>query len=170
MAKSKTKTASTRRLDIFEVLNAVDQHDIHFLDRLPPDRAKGFVPVVALRWASIATDGLVSDALLILLNERVNHHGFDLADYPDLFFKVMATCGMGRTRHHWIATLKGTRSPSKIRAFFEEQFPDANEEEMELLFSLSTPQIFEDYLDDLGVDKSEAKELLTLIEKMRGDE
>lgn len=167
---AKTKTASDRRLDIFEVMNAIDRHDIHFLDRLPPERAKGFVPVVALRWASIASDSLVADALLILINERVNHHGFDLADYPDLFFKVMATCGMGRTRHHWIAPAKGTRSPSRLRAFFEEQFPDANEEEIDLLHSLSKPQVFEDYLDDLGIDKSEAKELLALIGKMQADE
>jgi hypothetical protein len=151
--------AKTHKLDIFDVLAAVDKRDKGFLDRQEPDIKKGFAPPVVLRWASAVRGGAAAQTL-IALNEFANVDYDQIWQHPELQYKLIAMSGAGRPqRHDWIPPQKKQLSTSVVHAFLSKYHPLASVREIDLLISLHTPESFAELVNAAGCDPKQAKEL-----------
>lgn len=150
----------TRKLDIFALLKATDHRDQGFYDRLDAEAKKEFAPPVALRWASAVDDGPLSDAALLLVNERANIGFWEIGDHPELQYRLIASSGVGtKLRHHWLAA-SGRGKTDRLRAFLARFWPDANAAEIEILLGQFTGDSFRAFVDGSGVEPKEAKEIV----------
>ena len=154
--------ATERKLDLFKgLLPAIDKCDSNWLSKQSPEAQKEFAPVVVLRYASAVDDGPTSLYTLIMVNERVNVDMFDLYKHPDLVYRLMASCGVGKPlRHQWIAGHKRKSETSKSYELLEKHYPEANSRELDILMSKHTKASFSQFMDDCGIPVAEAKEIL----------
>ncbi len=155
-------------LDVFEVLGAIDRHDMGFYDRLDEKARKGFAPPVVLRWASALKGG--DNALQVLLvNEIANVDYHSLWEYPDLQYRLLALTGQGRPlRHEWIAMAKSGKTQPKLHAFMARFHPLASAKEIDLILSLHTRESFRDFVNLSGAAPEEIKDLNNAFEKTQG--
>lgn len=157
----------TYKLDIFEVLAALDRKDYDFLSRQSDEAAKAFAPVVAIRWMS-ATQGPLAEYYLRRTNEVANRQFLDLYEYPDLQFRLLATCGSGTAqRHVWIPMAKDGRTGAKIQTFVGQYFPLASFQEIDILVDQFTIETFIEFVNDTGVPPKDAKEIIDAFKKSK---
>ena len=144
-------------LDIFEVLSAIDKHDVDFLSRQPEEKTKAFAPPVVMRWAS-AVEGPRADWYLVAINERANMYFYDIWKEPELQYRLIASCGFGaRERHQWIAGKKSGKQ--KQRDFVAKYWPDANELEIDIILQgLSNPITLDETLSGMGLQSDDIKD------------
>ena len=162
-----------RKLDIFAALTAMDTRDGGWLERQPDDARKEFAPPVFLRWASAVSDGLEETAYMLSeVNTRVNIGAEAMmTQYPDLMFRLAASCGYGqRLRHQWIA---GTSRRSKADPLLERIaafFPLASRDELDRVLRLHTKETLKSLLEDHGTPPDEIKEALKHYGKRRSND
>ncbi len=158
------------KLDIFAVMGAIDRRDKGFLDRQTPEAKKGFVPIVALRWASAIQGGPAEDYLLAV-NEFANISYHELHEHPELQFKLLTMAGTGRSqRHQWIPVAKQGRSSTALQRFLEPYYPLASAAEIDMLISKFTPETFTDFVNQSGCTPEEAKDAISAFNKNAGIE
>jgi len=155
-----------RKLDIFRVLDNIDRRQYDFYDSLDEDEKKAFVPFIITRWMSGATDqGGLHSYYLHVTNELVNKHLWQLSDHPELIWKMMASCGAGKTkRHQWI---KGPsrKSKSKVDEMLKTLFPSANTTEIRIVRSQLDEKTFQSLLQAYAIPEKEEKDLLKEFRK-----
>lgn len=157
--------AGEHKLDIFETLSAIDRRKFNWLDEQPEEAKKGFAPPVVLRWAAgIEGSPASAERYLIDVNSRANMFSKDLwAQYPDLLYRLLASCGKGtKQRHAWVPfpTKKGN-NPGKVRDLVERLYPHFNGMEVDLFMAqFTTPEAFVEFVQGCGLDPSEEKEVL----------
>jgi hypothetical protein len=155
-----------RKLDMFQLLRAADQCDGNWFSKQPEDAQKEFAPIVVTRWASTVGDGPESVYMLWMVNERVNVNLFDLHKHPDLVYRLMASCGLGKPlRHIWVAGNKRKNDNNKAYALLQERYPEASDRELNMLMSLYTKESFSQFVNDCGIQAAEAKEILKAYEQ-----
>lgn len=153
------------KLDIFDVMAAIDRRDTDFLDRQEPDTKKAFTPLVAMRWAS-AVQGPQAENYLILTNEFANIHFHDLYEHPELQFKLLTMAGCGKSvRHQWIPTSKRSKAVSKICEFVGQYYPLASDYEIDNLVSRFDYDGFAEFVYSTGCSPEETKEILNVFKK-----
>jgi hypothetical protein len=156
-----------RKLDIFRLLNAADRRDVDYLAKQQEDARKEFAPLVAMRWAVTVNDGPEADYMLLMVNERVNAHLFDLYQHPGLSYKLLASGGIGAPlRHNWLAGHKRKTDNNKAYQFLSERFPDANDSELEMLMNTFDKKGLRDFIDDCGLQPAESKEIMKAYDKL----
>jgi hypothetical protein len=156
------------KLDIFDLLGAIDRRDTGYLSRQPADAQKAFTPTVALRWASSVSGASAADYLM-LVNEVANLDFYALSDHPELQYKLLAVCGNGKTqRHTWIPLQKSGTQATKVHAFVAKYYPLASLSEIEYVVSQFTRESFLQFLNSSGCDPDEHKEVLTAYDKKTG--
>lgn len=161
------KLASERKLDIFNLLAATDKGDTKWLSKQSPEAQKEFAPVVAIRWLSTVSDGPEAYYMLLAVNERVNVNLFDLYKHPVLVFKLMASCGTGKTlRHQWISGHKRKSESNKAYAFLESQNIDLNAKEIDILMGKYTKATFQEFVDGSGLPTADVKEIMKAYNKL----
>lgn len=160
--------SKARKLDIFHVLQAIDQRDFNWLSSQPEDARKEFAALTAIRWASaVRGDGLTAAYMLLLVNERLNRYLFDLHKYPDLCFRLLASCGCGRTlRHEWIKGAERTVSDNVALQLLAEHHPLANDRELRDLLSLYTRKQFASFVADCGITDKAADNHMKAYDKV----
>lgn len=157
------------KLDIFETLAAIDKRDFGFYGRLSDELQKGFAPPVVLRWASAISDGQNSPLNTWLVNDRANVNFWEIADHPELQFKLLASCGMGRTqRHQWINMVGRAKKSDRVRDFLSRFWPDANDMELDIIFGQFTDDTFEDFVMSSGEAPDTIKEILEAYARLTG--
>lgn len=162
---------SNYKLDLFgEVLPAIDRRDMEFYDRLTDDQKKGFAPPVALRAASgLQYDGPLSEHYIWLINERANVDFYNIWEHPELQYRLLASCGVGRTqRHKWIANAPKGRKADKVTDFIGRFWPDANDAELSIIMKQFTDETFEDFVLSSGCTPDEAKEVMEAYGRLSG--
>lgn len=171
VAKKAPAKPKTYKLDVFEVLNAIDRRDMTFFDRLSEEERKGFSPYVVLRWLS-SVNGPMAEHYLVLANELVNIDFQALKDYPDLIYRLMAACGAGRKQNRtgcWVKPPQRGKSPARLQAFLETQHPLASTQEIDMLLNLHTLETFEDLVYQTGCSDQEAAELIDAFKEKDRD-
>ena len=160
---------SKHKLDIFDTLAAIDRRDFGYLDRQEDEARKAFAAPVVMRWASAASTGPMADVVLVTVNEKANRNFYDLYEYPDLQYRLLAACGTGRVlKHHWVVPSKAKRTSSRLTNFLAEHWPDANEQEIALLLHHFDRNTFEDFINGCACDAAESKELLRAFDLHKG--
>lgn len=155
-----------RKLDIFRVLDNVDNRRYDFFDSLDEDEKKAFIPFIIMRWMSGATDqGGLHSYYLQVTNELVNKHLWDMQDHPELLWKLMAACGAGKSkRHQWIkGPARGAKS--KIDEVIKILFPSANKTEIRIIRQQLDEKSFQRLLQDYAYSEKDEKELLKQFRK-----
>jgi hypothetical protein len=151
------------KLPLNKVLGAMDRKDRQFYDNLTDEERKAFSPFLMNRYASsVKGAGELQEWWLIATNKRVNTHFYDLGKHPKLQWLLMTTAspGMGTAFHEWIANKKKVASKNKIGKALNHIYPHAKPDEIELLEKLNTKADVKKYLEDLGYDDKQLKELL----------
>jgi hypothetical protein len=157
------------KLDIFETLTAIDRHDLDFYDRLPEDLQKGFAPPVVLRWASAINDGPNAAVNVWLVNDRANMNFWEIAGHPELQYKLLASCGLGKTqRHQWINMVGRAKKSDRVRDFLIKFWPDANDMELDIIFNQFTEETFEEFVLSSGEPPADIKEILEAYARLTG--
>ena len=104
--------ASERKLDIFRVLEAINDKDIAFIDKLTEEEAKAFVPFVVQRWLS----GTSSAKQVYFINELLNPFVFSLQGHKKLLWSLMMVCSPGKQQRYSWAALPSKKNTSKPTA------------------------------------------------------
>jgi hypothetical protein len=153
------------KLDIFDVMAAVDKRNKGFLEGQSPEARKGFAPPVALRWAS-TVQGPQAEAYLICVNEFANGNFHDLYEHPDLQFKLLTLAGSGKSqRHQWIPITKQAKTATPVHTFVSQFYPLANHREIDMLVKRFTADSFQDFVHRSGCSPEEAKEIISVFNK-----
>ena len=160
-----------RNLDIFVAMSAVDRRELDWLDRQTDEARKEFKPPVALRWAASVTDGDAAEWYLRAINERVNLNLWNISQqYPDLVFRLMASCGIGfKVKHQWLGMPERTVQGGKARDFVARFHPTASDREIEMLLGLMDLEEFARFVDESGCTPEEAKEAITAHARFKGE-
>jgi hypothetical protein len=168
--KPKPKAPPTFKLDIFDLLNAADCHDLNYLSRQPEEAQKAFAGRVVLRWMS-QVEGANSELYLMLVNELVNIDFDSLSKYPDLQYRLMAACGVGRRqRHGYLKTPKRVNNAAKLQSFLLLTNPLASTSEINMLLSNHTKESFAELVNYSGISAQETKDLIDAFEAQEADE
>jgi hypothetical protein len=142
-----------RKLDIFAALRAIDRHDFNWLATQPQDARQEFAPLVVMRWVSGVSDGAETAYMIWLVNDRLNHHLFDLE--PDLCFRLLASCGLGKSlRYNWIKGPSRTIRSNLALALLAEHHPLVNEAELRMLLSMYSREQFAQFVADCGIPQA----------------
>lgn len=157
------------KLDIFETMKQADRKNLNYLEQQTPKMAASFTPLVAMRWFSaVADNSPLRDYHLIITNEILNKNFWVLSKYPELQWKLMAACGSGTvSRRQWIPMAK-RKQISKVQQFMLEWYPNANNDELDLLTQSMTRDDFENFVKSTGATDSELEDILAAHDKETG--
>jgi hypothetical protein len=157
------------KLDIWDELANADRGNKDFWKNLSPDLQKQFSPLVAMRWFSIAQDNSqYKEYLLRMTNEMLNVDFWSIREHPELQWKIMSLCGVGKVvRRQWINMPK-RRKISKVDEFMLQWFPSANELELKILTKNLSREEFEQFVKSTGCSDQELKEVINNFDAERG--
>jgi hypothetical protein len=160
---------AAHKIDIFQTLKAIDERDMDFFANLSEEERKGFAPPVVLRWAS-AVDGKAAEHYIWLVNDRANINFHDIWEHPELQYKLLASCGAGgRQSHKWLSmTTAKKKKADTVRFFISSFWPDANDNEVEILLNQFTEESFEDFAFSSGRTPDEIQEVLESYGRLIG--
>ncbi len=151
-------------LDIFKTMDAIDRHDMGFLDSLPAAQQKGFASPVVLRWISASKNPQMAEWYLRAVNERANMHMYALYEYPDLHYRLLASCGVGRSGNHDYIKVGNTKRSPAMTKFLVHYWPDANDHELATVErKLREGDTLKDFLDGTGMSADESKRIRALF-------
>lgn len=154
-----------RRLDIDDVLTAIHRKDRDFYSGLSEEEKKEFSPFLTLRWLS-ATPGDHSLHYLISCNEIANVRMDELRHYPELQYRLMTVCGVGRRQGKgYIKAARPSSSPSRVLDFLSRYHPRANDCELNLILSKMDRHEFNDLVEQSGLPERDAKAIKTAYSK-----
>jgi hypothetical protein len=162
---AKTKAPAkpkTYKLNVFDLLDAIDRRDMTYYDRLSEEEKKGFHPYVVMRWLS-SVKGPLAEHYLVLANELVNIDYAALKDYPDLVYRLMAACGTGRLQNRkgmFPPVPRRGRSPAALQAFLENLHPLASTQEIDMLLDQHSLESFTELVYQTDCSDKEAAELI----------
>lgn len=154
-------TQKERALDIFQVLDRINQNDFEFYATLTDEQKKSFQPYVAMLWML----GTSNKKQIARMNSRVNQYAFALGNnHKQLLYMLMASCTDGRSqRYTWTKLASKGSSKSHSLAVLMECFNYNEKRAKEVLHMFSLDEILElaQYLgkqtDELTKIKSEHK-------------
>ena len=122
---------------LFEAINAIDNKDYGYYDRLTPEQQKKFVPWMLLHYAStVKSSPALQQFHLLSTQEFANKHMFSeyVANHPKLQWMMLCTAGLGSKQfHQWIPQIKEKviklkESPSKddIFEYYKKIYPSTD--------------------------------------------
>jgi len=143
------------KLDIFEVLKAIDSKDYGFYDRLSDEKKKSFSAFLSMKWASaVKGDTILQHYYLASINNHTNVNLFDISKHPKLqwLLLVAASPNFGVHRHEWISTKKEkeTKSSKDIKGKLMEIYPQYKKEDIEILSKFVTKKDLKEYEKQSG--------------------
>ena len=158
-----------KKLDIFHVLENADLKNRNFYADLEPEMQKQFSPLVVMKWFSSASDSSpYCDYMLMMTNEFVNIDFWSLQKHPEMQWKLMALCGVGKKlKHNWIPMVK-RRKLSNLGEIFSNWFPNANDQEIEILIQRTTRDEFEQFIKDTGSTDEQLGTALATFDSHKG--
>ena len=151
------------KLPLNKVLSAMDRKQRDFYDNLSDEEKKAFSAFLLNRYASsVKGETALQEWWLLATNKRVNTNFFDLSKHPKLQWLLLTTAspGMGTAFHEWISHKKKDGAKSKIDKAMKHLYPNAKPDEIEMLSKINTKAEVKKYLENLGYDEKQIKELL----------
>jgi hypothetical protein len=159
MTKKQTRVKKERKLDIKDVLKAVDTRNYDFYDSLDEEQKKEFSPYPLMRYISNSNGDFETQAWFVeRTNELVNKHHWVLGSkHKALLWKLSAGVGVGEvTFHQYLPALKVELV--KIEKLIAKLNPLMKTEDIKLLASMMTDEDKEELFDKMGFDKKDRKE------------
>jgi hypothetical protein len=147
-------------LDIKRELNAVDQRNYDFYDKLPDDQKKEFSPYVLMRYvASVQGDTDIQEWFLERTNECVNKHHWVLSkNHKALLWKLFAATGAGVNCYHPYLKAGTKEKAVKIEKLLVQIHPSMKLSEIKMLAKMMDKKDKEELFDQMGFDKKQRKD------------
>ena len=151
---------ATAKLDIKRELNAVDQKNYEFYDKLTDEERKVFSPYILMRYTSnVQGDKDIQEWFVEMTNECVNKNHWDLSkNHKALLWKLFAATGAGVNCYHPYLAAGKKEKANKIEKLLCEIYPARKLEDIKLLASMMDKKDKEELFDKMGFDKKQRKE------------
>ena len=159
--KASESGESVKKVEIplFDMLNAIDNMDTGFYDRLSQELKDAFNPWIAMRYAS-SCEGVFEGYYLVSVNDLVNKDFSLLNKHPELVWKSLCLCGAGSRQRHTFIPPGKRRRKNKLQAELSKNMPVLKLDELELLISVNTEEEIRDYFVSCGYSDSDIDELI----------
>ena len=151
---------ATAKLDIKRELNAVDQKNYEFYDKLSDEERKAFSPYILMRYtASVQGDRDTQEWFLERTNEMVNKNHWDLSkNHKALLWKLFAATGAGVNCYHPYLAAGKKEKANKIEKLLVELYPAMKMNEIKMLAKMMDKNDIKELFDKMGFDKKQRKE------------
>jgi len=167
------KKANTQgqKLSLDAVLQALDNRDFGFYERLTDEERKGYSPFLLMRYmSSLSPQSPMQSYAVLATNDLVNLGFFSLGKHPELQHKLMCLAGTGRKQYRPYVGAKNAKSKTKVvDEFLLGLYPSINAEELSLLKSQLDKESLRQLGKDAGLSDSELKELVEDGKKLERD-
>lgn len=149
-----------RKLNLKEVLAAIDTNDFGFYDRLDEEERKEISPWVLMRFMSSCSGPReYSEYHLMVTNDVVNKEFSLMKDHPKLQWLLLACCGSGKKQFHpWIPPGKGMKK-DKLQEFVSSVYPHYKLDEIDDFIRLNEKEDLVELAEQFGYTKKEIKDL-----------
>lgn len=152
---------TTDKLHISNEMLQFDRKNRDFFDDLTPEEQKKFSPFIMIRWGSAVEGSPELQAYYLMsTNERLNKNFFDINTTQHKKFQwLMATTvspGMGKQYHKWLAAGKKENN-TKAFKFLQSVYPEAKDDEIELMLKVNTKDQLKDLARSHGWDEKRIK-------------
>ena len=134
-------------------LKAVDFRNKDYYDRIDDNERSLYSPYMLMRYASSISskDTFYVEHYVEMVNECVNKHCFTLGKHKKLLWMLTAMCGALKQQFHpWIKPMK--RVPNKSLKQLLTLFPNAKENDLEILDKIITDRELEELLESHGIE------------------
>ena len=134
-------------------LKAVDFRNKDYYDRIDDHEKSLYSPYMLMRYASSISskDQFYVEHYVEMVNECVNKHCFSLGKHKKLLWILTAMCGALKQQFHpWIKPMK--RVPNKSLKQLLTLFPNAKEDDLEILDKIITDRELEELLESHGIE------------------
>lgn len=141
------------KLNIANEMRCFDSKDRNFYNSLTPEERKKFSNYLMIRWGSaVQGSSDLQHFYLVATNERLNKKFFSISKHPELQWLTATTISpnMGNFKHSWISPKKKEAGESSIKKQLIEMYPNAKDDEIELLAKINTKKDIEEYLKAAG--------------------
>lgn len=132
----------------------------NFYDSLTDEERKKFGIFLMIRYGS-TVKGIpeLEEWYLRSTNERLNVNFFDLGKHPKLQWLLATTVspGMGNQFHEWISPKKKDNSNNKVIKFLRTQYPELDDDDIELLAEINSRDDIKQLARDNGWDEKQIK-------------
>lgn len=162
--------ATDRKLDIFKnLLTEIDKGNINYYEKLSDDEKKEFSPLIIMRYLSSSeNNNNISPYQIKVINEFVNKHFFSISSHHELIYKLMSGISLGKKIFHpWIPMSKKFKHKEKLCKLIILSYPDANDDEIDLILSQLDIENLKDMCVDSGMDDTEIKEIIKLFKEYK---
>ena len=151
---------ATAKLDIKRELNAVDQKNYEFYDKLTDEERKAFSPYILMRYtASVQGDRDTQEWFLERTNEMVNKNHWVLSkNHKALLWKLFAATGAGVNCYHPYLAAGKKEKANKIEKLLVELYPAMKMGEIKMLAKMMDKNDIKELFDKMGFDKKQRKE------------
>jgi len=149
------------KLNIANEMAQFDYKNRDFYDSLSEEEKKKFSPFLMIRWGA-AVDGVADMQAYYLMstNEKLNKNFFDVntTQHKKLQWLLATTVspGMGKQYHKWLAAGKKENN-NKAEKFLREIYPDAKDDEIELLGRINSKDDLKQLAKEHGWDDKRIK-------------
>lgn len=152
------------KLDMFELLAALDRRDFKFYSNLTDDQKKAFAGIVAMRWMSVVSDKNqeLCEYHIQMTNEAANRHFWnsEMQKHPGLQYLSLAVAGLGqKQRHQWIKGPGKKKIKNKSMQVLSDFYPTANVEELQMFFDMNDADEIIGIAKMMGQQDEQIKEL-----------
>ena len=144
------------KLDIKDVMAAIDTDSKGVWDELTPEEQKEVVFFILNRWTSnVSGSRELKEHYLLLVNHRYNKNLFPLltGKHHKLLWQLLCSCSHEKKQiqqHNWLAVKK---AKNKKEEWLAEQFPTMKYSDIETLAVITTDAEIKEYAAGLGWDK-----------------
>lgn len=154
MAKTKKPSIPLKDLN-----RNIDLGNMQFFEELPEELQKEFSPWLAMRWASSVQNKALSPHYLTMINDFCNSDFTLLSKHPNLFWKLLALAGVGKSQYHkWIPPGKKAKK-NKIQKFLSDIYPTYKLEDIDMLEKINSVDELKDLARTYGYEDKEIKEM-----------
>ena len=148
-----TEKSKRKYFELRNGLKAVDFRNKDYYDRIDEQEQKLYQPYVIMRYASSISskDQFYVEHYVEMVNECVNKHCFSLGKHKKLLWILTAMCGALKQQFHpWIKPMK--RVPNNSLKQLLTLFPNAKENDLEILDKIITDRELEELLKAHGIE------------------
>jgi hypothetical protein len=160
-----------QKLSLDATLQALDNRDLGYYDRLTDEERKGYSPFLLMRYmSSLSPQSPIQGYAVLATNDLVNLGFFSLGKHPELQHKLMCLAGTGRKQYRPYVGAKNAKSKTKVvDEFLMGLHPSMNTQELALLKSQHNKDTLKQLGKDAGLSDAEIKELVEDGKKLERD-
>lgn len=153
------------KLDLFrQTLPALYKCDLDFYANCSDEERKEISPLILMRWISL--NEKTPDIAPGFVNSFVNNGFWQLSKHPELQWKQLCVVASVMSpnvtpRHKWMMPKRKTSSTPLLDAYFEQMYPFASNEEINILkLKLESEDDVRDLASQFGASDGEIKDVV----------